>query len=170
MTGGNARICRIEGVACTHAYALIDMFTRNLESRPEAATIGNSASSFVSRAHLPSRIARQPTSVLNQRRVDSVCGGRSVRELYRRRWLRHFSELPHKAKHVLFGRHLRDSPVPDAQDVSRRPADPLPRRCNAHQRPKMRCLTPPTTGHLVAVRNELFDRDPPVGEGRPPML
>jgi len=29
-----------------HAYALIGMFTRNLESRPEAATIGNSASSI----------------------------------------------------------------------------------------------------------------------------
>jgi hypothetical protein len=36
-----------------HAYALVGMFTRNLESRPEAATIGNSASSFVSRACLP---------------------------------------------------------------------------------------------------------------------
>ena len=30
------------------AYTVIDMFTRNLESRPEGATIGNSASCFVS--------------------------------------------------------------------------------------------------------------------------
>jgi hypothetical protein len=45
-----ARSCRIEGVARTHAYAPICMFTRDLETRSEAAAIGNSASSFVSRA------------------------------------------------------------------------------------------------------------------------
>jgi hypothetical protein len=33
-----------------HVYALTEMFTRNLESRTETAVIGNSASSFTSRA------------------------------------------------------------------------------------------------------------------------
>ena len=46
----DARICRIEGVARAHVYALIGMITRNPDSRPEAATIGSTASSFASGA------------------------------------------------------------------------------------------------------------------------
>jgi hypothetical protein len=46
----DSRICRIERVACSHAYPLIGMFTANIEGRLEAATIINSASSFVSPA------------------------------------------------------------------------------------------------------------------------
>jgi hypothetical protein len=50
---GRFRSCRIEDVARAHAYALIGMLTRNLESNPKAATISNSASSLVSRPRLP---------------------------------------------------------------------------------------------------------------------
>ena len=57
------RSCRIEGVARTHAYALIGMFTRDLEPRSEAAAIGNSASSFVSRARRSSVYCRPITSL-----------------------------------------------------------------------------------------------------------
>jgi len=42
---GHIALMRHRGRCVPHAYALIGMFTRNLESRPEAATIGNSASS-----------------------------------------------------------------------------------------------------------------------------
>jgi hypothetical protein len=56
----NSLFCRIEGVACTHAYAPIGMFIRNLEASWRAATIGHSASPFVSRARrLPSKSEEQ---------------------------------------------------------------------------------------------------------------
>ncbi len=40
-----ARFCREEGVAQTRPYALIGIFAHNLESRLEAAMIGNLMSS-----------------------------------------------------------------------------------------------------------------------------
>jgi len=46
----NSRSCRIKRVACSHAYPLIGMFTPKIESRLEAVTSINSASSFVSPA------------------------------------------------------------------------------------------------------------------------
>jgi hypothetical protein len=64
-------ISRIEVVACAHAYALIGMFALSIESRPEAATIINSASSFVFPAK-PLVLAH--TSLWSQERPCSLVG------------------------------------------------------------------------------------------------